>query len=523
MNAADHMRVSFITEGSCFELGALWDRGGSFTTWSMKRDVEVCAMLLSNTSACVACLFGAIAVGCRVVSIPLPPRGAPADWYQQFVEKACHYAGATNLLVDERLLELIPNLNGISVTSHQRVLAGPNVPTQIRGDFALIQFTSGSTADPRGVLLSESAIEANIDAILDVLGPCPGDNSLSWLPLSHDMGLIGMLLSSCIAATPSRASGGTLYLMEPEHFLRSPESWLTACTEYSVTITAAPDFGFALATRRPPQSLDLSRLRICITGGEPVRASTLGAFADRFRAVGFSSQAFCPSYGLAEAALAIAMTPVENDPECLRVDPLALADGVVKPSKEGFDLISGGLELSGYEVSVLDDKVTPLRFSGPSLCDDYIGPHSLPIDAEGRFITSDLAFRHDGWLYIIGRTDDVLLVAGRNVYAGDVEEELAKTEGLRPGRAVALIDADARFIVVAELNSNTSDAASSIRTLRARVRTQIVRRVGVAPDEVHFVTRGHLPMTSSGKVRRSTLAGELRSGALSVIDSSDQD
>jgi acyl-CoA synthetase (AMP-forming)/AMP-acid ligase II len=420
--------------------------------------------------------------------------------------------------MEEELLAVIPPLQGIRVWSYQEVLREPGTPLEVAGDFSLVQFTSGSTAEPKGVVLNGADVVANVDAILERLAPGPNDNSCSWLPLSHDMGLIGMLLGSCIAGVAGGARGGCLYLMTPEHFLRKPPDWLRACSQFAATITAAPDFGFSLATRRAiPAYLDLAPLRVCIAGGEPVRASTLRSFANQFSASGFSSRAFCPSYGLAEAALAVTMTPVASDWESVRVDTLSLAGGNVEPSSNGMELVSSGTELVGYEVSAETDSVGILKFRGPSQCHAYVGGHTLPVDNDGWFVTNDLAFRNGGSLYVVGRSDDVLSVAGRNVYALDVEAALNAVVGIRSGRAVALVDPSSRLLVIAELDGTSESDSIAVGQVLLKIRSAVSARIGLSPSEVIFVERGQLPMTASGKIRRGILADALRLDQLPII------
>jgi len=512
------MHLCFLDEGTQWDLGALLEHGSVVGGWLAQREADACAMVLSNSSPSVACLFGAICAGRTVVSIPLPPRGASLDWYQDFVESVCRYAGASHLLLEGELLSAVPPLDGVHVASYEQVLSERVFSAASGSGFSLVQFTSGSTASPKGVKLSDNAIVANIDAILGVLEPRPGDNGCSWLPLSHDMGLIGMLLSSCLAATREGGRGGTLYLMRPEHFLRSPQDWLTACDRFRVTITAAPDFALSLATSRVPSTpLDLSQLRACITGGEPARATTLRSFASRFSPAGLEPQAICTAYGLAEAALAVTMDPLDSVWQSIQVDPNAIAEGELIPDDGDVEIVSAGVALPEYEVVAGCGEVSTLRFRGPSICDAYVGPHELPVDDEGWFTTNDLAFIENDHLYPVGRTDDMLVIAGRNVYAFDVEASLAGVSGIRAGRAVTLVDSQCRFVVAAELDPAFESTQASVQRLSAQVRATVVGRVGIAPDDVVFVERGQLPMTSSGKIRRRALAQALQSGELPSV------
>jgi acyl-CoA synthetase (AMP-forming)/AMP-acid ligase II len=551
--------ISFLGENVTYELGDLLDEGDSFGRWLRHRESDVCSMVLSNTPASVACLMGAIVAGTTVVSIPLPPRGADFDLYRQFVENACRMAGSTDLLVDGRYLQLVPQLQGVEVSSYEQILAGggrsapsstakpssPSAGASARDGegFSLVQFTSGSTANPRGVIIDETAIAANVDAFHRVLQPDVGDNSLSWLPMSHDMGLIGMFFGSVLAGRGAR--NGTLYLMTPEHFLRRPQDWLAACAELDVTITAAPQFGLSLAVRRPPSSmLDLSRVRACIVGAEPIRAATLRSFEEHFVPMGFSLRSFCPAYGLAEATLAVTMTPVSARWSSIHFDPGAFeggySDGKNADSKNadrknadskneggkhsdrrdsdgrGWEIVSAGAPLPGYELSVDGDRLGRLRLRGPSMCRGYLGDTASPFDQEGWLETSDLGLVEGDNLYIVGRTDDVLVVAGRNIFAIDVEESLSTFEELRAGRVVAVCDRENRFVVAAEL-ALASPGVLDLKRLERTMRGSIARRVGVAPERVVFVERGALPMTASGKIRRHAVTQAVSEDSLPTV------
>lgn len=520
IDLATRRRINFLDEGVTLEVSALLDRGSLASGWLERQEGNAHAMVLSNSSACVSCFLGAICSGLEVISVPLPPRGGSLDWYQQFVQSICRKSGSPHLLLDAEVLALLPPLSGVLPVAYEQLLS-EGAPA--RGDpssFSLTQYTSGSTSKPKGVVLSGEAILANIDALLSVLDIQADDNSCSWLPLSHDMGLIGMLLSSCVAL--DRADRvGTLYLMRPEHFLRKPGDWLRACSEFTATITASPDFGLSLATKRTAtNSLDLSRLRVCVTGGEPVSANTLRSFSQQFASVGLSPHALSPAYGLAEAALAVTMTPVHAEWRSLRVDPAALADREIAIDDSGIDIVSAGGPLPQYEVEAGQGHVSALRFRGPSTCSRYVGGHELPIDRDGWFATSDLGFAIEGHIYPVGREDDVLVIAGRNIYAIDIEAALTEVEGIRPGR-VTVVEADGALTVLAEVEREFQLSDPSLAGLVRQVRIVVANRVAVSPDRVIIVERGQLPMTASGKTRRNAVVQALHSGSLPALSVSD--
>ncbi len=503
-DAAGKMRVDFPEEGRNVDLGELYVTGASANFWLERQETSPIAMALVNSSSALACLLGAIVQGLTVVSVPLPPRNADLTWYQAFVEGVCQLNRADKLLVDAKVVHLLPPLRGIEVHSFEETLQHGARTLQSAAGFVLIQYTSGSTADPRGICLGDEHLVANIEAILDRIGPAPGDNACTWLPLSHDMGLIGMLLSSVVAASQG-AEGGTLTIISPEAFLRRPGLWLQVCSERRVSITAAPAFGFAMAMQRAEGThLDLSSLRVCITGGELVNSATLAGFAERFADHGFERRAFCPAYGLAEAGLAVTMTAVDDEWRAVAVDPIALAHGDVVPSNQGSVIVSAGAPLSGYDVAVRGDRsVGAVDIRGPSVMGLYAGEGRPRISEDGWFATHDLGFSYEGEFYPIGRSDDVVIVRGRNLYLKDLEVAVAGVGGVRSGRVAVFADGSGQLVVLAEKDPDLGNSAS--RRILSAIRSAVSQRSGASPGQIYLLEKGTLPVTTSGKVRRGLL------------------
>ena len=514
--------LHFVDEGSSSTLGDLWKRGESVAQWNYVQGGVPVAMVLSNTSACVAVVIGAIRAGITLVSLPAPPRGVDPAWYTSFVRSACRQTGASTLAVDARYLPLLPLLDDIAYVSYEDIAGVGNHGPSSAAEFSLVQFTSGSTANPKGVVLGQDKLVENIQAILDRLKPEPGDGACTWLPISHDMGLIGMLLVSLAASGPNWANRVDVVMMTPEGFLRNPERWLLACSEYGSTITSSPNFGFELAARRRGSApLDLSALRVCITGAEPIRSVGLRRFADTFDDSGFSSEAFCPAYGLAEASLAVTIMPPEKHWSSVTLDPVALAQQEVDFSSDGIEVVGCGPTLTGTEVSIdsTNSGIGEILVRGPSTLDCYSNGDA-GTDAEGWLRTSDLGFCHDGLLHVVGRSDDVLFVAGRNIYALDVEEQVAGIPGIRLGRVVVAENGEGELVVVAEPEVNAVGDRASCSQLADTIRRKVRSRIGVAPRTVAIVPRGHLPMTSSGKTQRAVAMTALEKGSLDVMDGS---
>jgi len=265
--------------------------------------------------------------------------------------------------------------------------------------------------------------------------------------------------------------------------------------------------------------MDLSKLRVCITGGEVVHAETLRTFTERFAAASLSTGAICPAYGLAEAGLAVTMsstqTPWRSIHRKLRVDDTAT--GIC--GTRSVELVSAGKPLAGYKILTdTGDEPGVLRICGPSICDSYIGQYDLAQDRDGWLVTTDLAIIDDDELFPIGRNDDVFLIHGRNIYAIDVEVGLDKLSGIRSGRVAAVSGPEGELVVVAELDSATEIDTAARQRLRSTIRSTLAKRVGVAPSRVVFVGRGSLPMTASGKVRRKALTSALHTGSLPSTD-----
>ena len=421
--------------------------------------------------------------------------------------------GARVVLVDESYLPLLPP-SVLTFGSHQEAvaegksLAGP----QLRIDGGeLVQFTSGSTGAPRGVRLSLDKLAANIEAILDVLELGPGDLSCSWLPLTHDMGLVGLTLAPMCAG--GRVGGGEVVLLTPEHFLRRPASWLAACSELRATVTAGPDFGLAIAARAGGGPLDLSALRVCITGAEPVRAQTLIGFEEQFAPAGLPATALCPAYGLAEAALAVTM--VRPRDRWHAVEPGEL--GISTTPGSGSMLVSCGRPLDGYQVASGDPTggPSPILVSGPSTFDGYLHlerQESPPVDL---IRTGDLGVVVDGELFVVGRSDDVVVIAGRNLHLVDAERTVLAAGMVQSGRIQATPTDGGGYRLVVEFDPDGDEMGSTDpSSLAARIRVAATAGTGISPDEVLFVERGELLRTASSKPRRRLTGSAVEEGTL---------
>ena len=406
-------------------------------------------------------------------------------------------------------------------------------------DIALLQYTSGSTGDPKGVMLTHANLLANMRAIGEAVQITPDDVGISWLPLYHDMGLIGAWLTLLHFGTP-------LAVMSPLAFLTRPERWLQAFHKHRGTIAAAPNFAYELCVRKIAdkdiKGIDLSSWRAALNGAEPVNPETLERFAERFASYGFRREAMLPVYGLAESALGVTIPPLNRGPLVDRVEREAFtAQGRAVPAapddETAIAFVSSGKTLPRHEVRIVEEtgNEVPERtegflwFRGPSATAGYyrnpkateallpLGPATVP--GEYAWVNSgDRAYRADGEIYVTGRVKDIIIKGGRNLYPHEVEELAARAEGIRKGCIVAFGLTDEatgteKLVVVAETRERD---AARLSALASAVTDLVSRGLGLPPDRVELIPPGSIPKTSSGKLRREETKQLYLAGTLSA-------
>ncbi len=406
-------------------------------------------------------------------------------------------------------------------------------------DLALLQYTSGSTGNPKGVMLTHANLLANMRAIANALAMGPEDVGISWLPLYHDMGLIGAWLTLLLRGTP-------LVVMSPLAFLTRPERWLQAISKHKGTISAAPNFAYELCVRKVSEKamegLDLSSWRAALNGAEPVNPETLERFSAKFASCGFRKEAFLPVYGLAEASLGVTFPPLDRGAQVDRVerDAFTTEGRAVETEDEenAIHFVSSGTSLPLHDVMIVDDKGEEvadrtegfLWFRGPSATRGYFRDEEATAElfprrqAQGSdeyaWVNSgDRAYRADGEIYITGRVKDIIIKGGRNLYPHEVEELASRAEGIRKGCVVAFGLKDAhsgteKLVIVAE---SREEDATNRRALAVAINDEVSRGLGLPPDRVELIPPGSIPKTSSGKLRRDEtkqlyLAGTLTAG-----------
>ena len=414
---------------------------------------------------------------------------------------------------------------GASGPEPELVLPGPD-------DIAFLQYTSGSTGQPKGVVLTHRNVLASLASMAEALSVTPRDVFVSWLPLYHDLGLIAAWLGSLVYGFP-------LVLMSPLTFLARPARWLRAIHRHRGTLSGGPNFGFDLCTRRIEddeiEGLDLSSWRMAFNGAEPVLVDTLNAFTARFAPAGLDPRALAPVYGLAEATLGVAFTPVGRGPLVERVSRDALererrAEPAGRNDETALQCVSSGVPIPGFEVRTVDDggRETPervegrLQFRGPSTTSGYYRDRAATAELfDGDWVESgDLAYVAGGEVYITGRVKDVVIRAGRNLYPYEFEQAAGDLAGVRRG-CVALFSAHApagtaaagteRLVAVAETRETDSGRQAE---MRAALEALAEERLGQPADEVVLAPPHTVLKTSSGKIRRRAMAGLYESGEL---------
>lgn len=501
-DAAPFGRISFGNAGQSVPISSMIETGQSW--FGSGGEGAGVGALLTNDRPSVELVLGSIAAGTRLVSLPPPSRAVNLDSYVQYIQNTCSQFHIDSIVVRDDIAPIFDH-SALHCISHQH-LRRYELSGSPRGTFELVQFSSGSTGFPKSVRLTDSALGRNIGGILDAVQPSLGDVAVSWLPLSHDMGLVGMLLAAVAAAPYTR---GELLLQDPEVFLRTPRLWIDALSERGGTFAATPDFGLRLATRHTPRSAhDLSRLRCLIVGGEIVRAPSLAAAIERFEPFGLRATALCPAYGMAEIGLAVTISRPSDPWVEERLDAAALALGRVKLGNGGASVrIAGsGTPLVGYDVRTDCEpgRIGNLLVQAPSIGSDALTGRSFE-SPNGYFRTGDLGYvrQSDGQTIVVGRSDDYIVANGRNIYAPTLQDALSESSGVRSGRVAVAGIPTGEWIVAIEPAELTPLSEQDQMQLRKSVRAITVEAVGAAPDDILVVRRGTLPYTSSGKLQRA--------------------
>jgi len=492
----------------------------------------VCIALPSGPEF-VAAFFGALIAGGTPAPVAPPLIFRSAEEYVSQLARQLQAASPCLVVSDADLLPVVvgaAEAAGLDCPYLALLLAGErcDLPARPPAELALLQFTAGSSGSPQGVRISWRNLETHLAALRQWVRWRQDDSVASWLPLYHDMGLIGMFLCSVV----HRAR---LWLLRPEHFLRSPVSWLACLGRFGATMTASPSFGYAYTAKKVTsaelEGMDFSHWRAAAVGAERVDPAALDRFARLVAPNGFRREAFLPGYGLAEATLALTGSRLGELPLLVAVDRASLRfgdpvrvleRGCLDPAAgrgRGDWLVGCGRPLPGIRLWIVDANGAPLGegrlgeivAAGPWVAGGYQGVQAgaLTRFARGRLYTGDAGFLLDGELFVLGRMGDSTKVRGRSLYAEDVEARLAAIPGVPAGRVVVVFGRFDGLDTVAAVVER--EPGAWVEPAARRLRSQTGRSARVLILEV---PRYAIPRTSSGKPRRRLLGQELMQGTL---------
>jgi acyl-CoA synthetase (AMP-forming)/AMP-acid ligase II len=489
------------------------------------RPGERVAIILPTGPPFYHAFFGTILAGAVPVPLYPPVRLGRLNEYHARTAQMIRAVDARLVVTDARVHRFIgptieqaqPELGCITAGGLDGT--GPAPDGAVAPDaMAFIQFSSGTTGAPRPVCLTHRQVLANVDciraAILDAYPEGDGmvHRAVSWLPLYHDMGLIG-----CLLVTLSNAS--ELVLLPPELFVSRPVAWLRAISRYAGTVSPAPNFAYALCadrvSERELRGLDLSSWRVALNGAEPVTPTVLERFVSRFAAAGFRREALTPVYGLSEAALAVTFSDLDAPFRWESFDRALLnGQGIARVDRGGEALVSLGRPLRGFDIRIGDHPDAPfpegvlgsVHVRGPSVMQEYLGmPEETGASLRGEWLdTGDLGFLYQGELYLYGRLKEIIVLRGRNHAPQEVEQALDGVTGVRTGCVVAIgvvrPEGDGEELVV--LVERRRGKRVDDRMVEEAVRSRLAERTGLVPSCVRVLEPGTLPRTSSGKMRR---------------------
>ena len=497
------------------------------------RPRQCVAIMLPTSADYFSTYLGILMAG--VIPVPIyPPARA-----SQLEDHVLRHAGILDN-AQAVLLVTVPEAMGVArllqarvgslrrvASPQQLAAAGPPEPVALCGDdIAFIQYTSGSTGAPKGVALTHDNLLANIRAMAQAIQATPRDVFVSWLPLYHDMGLIGAWLGSLYVGFP-------LVVMSPLAFLSRPLRWLQAIDRYRGTLSAGPNFAYELCLKRIDDSalagLDLSSWRLAFNGAEAVSPDTVQRFAQRFAACGLRAEAMAPVYGLAETSVGLLFPPLGRVApiDAVQREPFVRERRAV-PAGTGdsgaLRFVGCGRALAGHAIRILDEAGQEvaervegrLEFTGPSATHGYYRnpAQTAKLFHDGWLDSGDRAYIADGEVYITGRVKDIVIRGGRNLYPQEIEEAVGQVEGVRKGCVAVFGSADAavgteRLVVLAEVRPGAADAS-----LRDAVSRAVLDAIGEPPDVVLLAPPHTVLKTSSGKVRRSACRELFEAGGI---------
>ncbi|MEW1740667.1 AMP-binding protein [Nocardia beijingensis] len=482
---------------------------------------EPVGILSPNAPEFLTCLFGVTAAGGAATPLPLPAGARAASGYPRKLAAVIAAAGMRTIVVSHRFADLAALIGAaldVELVDSATLLAGHDatpeaLPALTGDDAAIVQFTSGSTATPKGVRLTHRNVLSGLASIRTGIDLSLEDQGGFWLPLFHDMGLFGTL-SAILRGIPA-------HVWSPLSFVKDPARWLAEFAAGGTTITAMPNFGYeALLAAVPAERVrdyDLSRWRIAFNGAEPISRDVVVAFCERFAPAGFRPATMFGVYGMAEATLAVTFPPLGRAPVFEWVDRAALSDDAVArpvPSDApgarpvaavGTPVARMRLRVvaPGEDRDLADGEVGEILIRGDAVTDGYLTADPARVAGlftDGWLRTGDLGYLRHGELFVTGRCKDMITVRGVNYYAQDVEAAVRDLDGVYKGRCTAAIDPDDADVIalIAESERTGADADALTEVIRARVSAEL----GLVAVRVHLVAPRSIPRTSSGKLQR---------------------
>ena len=482
-------------------------RAGHLVARGLRKGDRI-ALVIPDGDEFVLSFLGALFAG--LVPVPIYPHLSfkNIDGYHNTLAHIANASSAAMILTTaatrpfiDPVLPRLPALRLVATVDELAGDAGRVERNVIPDDLAFLQFTSGSTSRPKGVMVTHGNLAANAEAFMihGVDRDPSVDKGVSWLPLFHDMGLVGFVVGPLFSNVPC-------VLLPTASFVRSPRLWLEKIHKHRGTITYAPNFAYALVAKRlkekDVEGLDLSCLRVAGCGAEPIQPRALRDFADRLAPARFSPSAFMPSYGMAEATLAITFVP--------------LGVGLKTDTHEAREIVDCGRPFPNHEIAIVDEtgnrlaerQVGEIVARGPSVTKGYFCEPALtanvykplPGDSDGGpwLHTGDLGYVANERLFVCGRLKDIIIVRGRNYYPSDIEWAIRELPGIRRGNVVAFGVGDTEDQLVVCCEGAAADAAS----IKDAAAACIAEDFGLTVHEVVVAPVASLPRTSSGKPQR---------------------
>jgi acyl-CoA synthetase (AMP-forming)/AMP-acid ligase II len=495
-----------ITTGDL--VGAAEARATKLARWGIRPGDRV-GVLGMNDPEWASWAYGIWEAGALLVPMPYSLRLGDREGLAERLGILARTAGCRLVMTDPRFAPFLPGLGTAWDGEPSGLLEGGGPAAVDLAGAAIVQFTSGSTANPKPLVITHRAVLNLLESVFALFGRPDEDRHLSWLPFFHDWGLIHFLVMSQIAGVES-------HVVPTERFARSPQEWFRLVAKTRATFTGGPPSAWAVALRlageRGPDA-DLSSLRYCLLGAEMIEPEVLDQLIEEGGRLGLAREALACGWGLAEATFCLTCPAPGVGPRIDRVDPVRFStDGEaepVAPTEPGKRIVGAGAPLPGVDVRVVapDGSALPERRVGeiqaraPYLMRGYLlAGDDDPFSSDGWLRTGDLGYLAEGDLFVTGRTKDVIIVFGRNYAPEEIEWAAGRVPGVRTGRCVAFAAPDDRegaFVVALEVRDS-----ENTRALEDRVREAVFDAVGVAPQEVLTVPKGWIPRTTSGKLRR---------------------